>query len=104
MEKVAFSMQLKPGVAAEYERRHAEIWPELLAALQAAGVRDYSIYHDPASGVLFAVQQRLPGHTVAELPATAVVQRWWAYMADLMEINPDNSPVVKPLACVFHMD
>jgi len=97
-------MNLKPGVAAEYKRRHAEIWPELLTALQEAGIRDYSIYLDSATGVLFAVQQRLPGHTVAELAATAIMQRWWAYMADLMETNPDSSPVVRPLNCVFHMD
>ncbi|HEX8330374.1 MAG TPA: L-rhamnose mutarotase [Hymenobacter sp.] len=104
MEKEAFLMQLKPGVAAEYQRRHDEIWPELLSLLQDAGIRDYSIYLDAATGVLFAVQRREPGHTVDALPATAIMQRWWSYMADLMETNPDHSPVVKPLECVFHMD
>ena len=102
MEEIAFTMQLRPGVAAEYERRHAAIWPELTVALQAAGVRDYSIYLDAASGRLFAVQKRVPGHTVADLPATEIMQRWWTYMADLMETNPDHSPVVQPLQRVFH--
>ena len=102
MEEIAFTMQLKPGVAAEYQRRHDEIWPELTAALQTAGIRDYSIYLDTARGTLFAVQKRLPGHTTAELPGTAIMQRWWAYMADLMETNPDNSPVVQPLERVFY--
>lgn len=104
MEEVAFTMKLKPGVAAEYERRHDEIWPELTAALQAAGIRDYSIYLDAASGTLFAVQKRVPGHTIDALPATAIMQRWWAYMGDLMATNPDNSPVVQPLARVFHLE
>jgi L-rhamnose mutarotase len=102
MEEIAFTMQLKPGVAAEYQRRHDEIWPELTAALQAAGIRDYSIYLDAAHGTLFAVQKRLPGHTTAGLPDTAIMRRWWAYMADLMETNPDNSPVVQPLERVFY--
>lgn len=97
-------MQLKPGVAAEYQRRHDEIWPELTELLTQAGIYDYSIYLDQASGRLFAVQKRRPGHSADELPAQAVMQRWWAYMADLMETNPDNSPVVTPLARVFHQE
>lgn len=104
MEEIAFTMQLKPGVAAEYQRRHDEIWPELAQALTDAGVRDYSIYLDPATGTLFAVQKRQPGHTANNLPSLPVMQRWWAYMADLMETNSDQSPVVKPLARVFHLD
>lgn len=101
MEEIAFTMQLKPGVEAEYKRRHDEIWPELSAALIEAGIRDYSIYLDRTTGTLFAVQRRIEGHTTDTLPTLPVMQRWWAYMADLMETNPDNSPVVQPLECVF---
>lgn len=104
MEELAFTMQLKPGVATEYQRRHDEIWPELTDALHAAGIRDYSIFLDEASGRLFGVQKRLPGHSADSLPGLPVMQRWWAYMADLMETNPDHSPVVVPLTRVFHQD
>ncbi|MFR3890914.1 MAG: L-rhamnose mutarotase [Eggerthellaceae bacterium] len=31
-------------------------------------------------------------------------KRWWDYMADVMEVNPDNSPVSTPLECVFRLD
>ena len=103
MEEIAFTMKLKPGVEVEYQRRHDEIWPELSAALVEAGIRDYSIYLDRATGTLFAVQKRIVNHTAYELPGLPVMKRWWAYMADLMEINPDNSPVAVPLAKVFHM-
>jgi L-rhamnose mutarotase len=104
MEEIAFTMQLKPGVAAEYQRCHDEIWPELTAALHAAGIRDYSIFLDAASGRLFGVQKRLPGHTADALPGLPVMQRWWAYMADLMDTNADNSPVVTTLTQVFHQE
>lgn len=102
MEELAFTMQLKPGVAAEYQRRHDEIWPELSQALHEAGIRDYSIFLDEASGRLFAVQKRQPGHSADALPTLPLMRRWWDYMADLMEVNPDNSPVVQPLTRVFH--
>lgn len=104
MEELAFTMQLKPGVVAEYQRRHDEIWPELTAALTEAGIRDYSIFLDEASGRLFGVQKRVPGHSADALPGLPVMQRWWRYMADLMEVNADSSPVVTPLVRVFHQD
>ncbi|WP_020605717.1 L-rhamnose mutarotase [Spirosoma spitsbergense] len=104
MEEIAFTMKLKPGVEAEYQRRHDEIWPELTNVLADAGIRDYSIYLDRATGTLFAVQKRTDTHTADTLSGLPVMQRWWLYMADLMETNPDNSPVVVPLEQVFHQD
>ena len=44
MKREAFKMYLKPGYEAEYEKRHAAIWPELKALLSKNGVSDYSIY------------------------------------------------------------
>jgi L-rhamnose mutarotase len=102
MQQIAFTMHLKPGNEAEYQRRHDEIWPELSAALTDAGVRDYSIFLDRQTGTLFAVQRRTDAHTADALPTLPVVQRWWAYMADLMDTNPDNSPVVTTLEPVFY--
>lgn len=104
MERVAFAMKLKKGFEAEYKRRHDEIWPEMVAELKAAGVSDYSIFLDPESLTLFAVQSRSEGSTADKLREKAVVKRWWAYMKDVMETNPDDSPVSKPLSQVFHLD
>ena len=97
-------MQLKPGVAAEYQRRHDTIWPELKDLLKQAGISDYSIFLDPETNTLFAVQQQSGGGSSQDLGSNPLVQNWWAYMADLMETNPDNSPVSKPLKQVFHLD
>jgi L-rhamnose mutarotase len=102
-EKIAFRMQLKPGMAAEYQRRHDAIWPELAQLLRDAGIRDYSIHLDEETGALFGVLWRDKAHGMDALPAHPVMQRWWAYMADLMAVNPDNSPVVVPLVPVFHL-
>jgi L-rhamnose mutarotase len=44
MERIGFAMQLLPGAEAEYRRRHAAVWPEMLAELRAAGARNYSIF------------------------------------------------------------
>ena len=104
MEKIAFTMTLMTGHEAEYERRHDEIWPELVTELKSAGVYDYSIFHDPSSNKLFAVLNREDNHTMDALPLAPIVKKWWAYMADIMETNADNSPVVTPINQVFHLD
>ena len=104
MERVAFKLRLKPSVVAEYKKRHDELWPELKAELKAAGVYDYSIFLDEETLTLFAVQKLSEGNTAVGLPDSPVVRKWWDYMAPLMETNPDNSPVAKPLREVFHLD
>jgi L-rhamnose mutarotase len=104
MLRNAFVMKLKPGFEAEYQKRHDEIWPELARELRAAGVSDYSIFLDARTGNLFAVQKLTDNNTSAKLPQTAIVKKWWAYMKDIMDTNPDHSPVAVGLKEVFHMD
>ena len=104
MQRIAVKMRLKPGVVAEYKKRHDEIWPELAVELKAAGVSDYSIFLDEETLTLFAVQKLSDGNTAAGLPDSPIIYKWWDYMAPLMEVNPDNSPVAKPLKKVFHLD
>ena len=103
MQTHAFTMQLKPGFEAEYQRRHDEIWPELSDLLHEAGVSDYSIFLDEKSLVLFGVLKRTDNHTMDDLPNHPLMKKWWAYMADIMDTNPDNSPVAVPLKPVFYM-
>jgi len=104
MHRVAFKLTLKPGVVAEYKKRHDEIWPELAAELKAAGVSDYSIFLDEETLTLFAVQKLSAGNTAAKLPDSPIFRKWWHYMAPLMETHPDHSPVVQPLKEVFHLE
>ena len=104
MEKIAFVMTLLADNQAEYKKRHDEIWPELIVALKSAGVSDYSIFFEKESNKLFAVLRRTPTHTMEQLPLDPIVKKWWAFMADIMETNPDNSPLSNPIDQVFHLD
>jgi len=104
MHRAAFKMKLKPGAAAEYKKRHDELWPELAAELKAAGVSDYSIFLDEETLTLFAVQKLGEINSAAALPHSPIVRQWWDSMAPLMETHSDNSPVAQPLKEVFHLD
>ena len=104
MKRIAFIMKLKQGFEDEYKKRHDEIWPELKNELTKAGVSDYSIYLDEKTLTLFVFQKLSDDNTADELSNSSIVRKWWDYMADIMEYNPDNTPVCIPLKEVFHMD
>ncbi|MEG8947014.1 L-rhamnose mutarotase [Rosettibacter firmus] len=104
MKKIAFKMKLKPGYKEEYKRRHDQIWPELKELLKNSGISDYSIFLDEETNTLFAVQKVEGDSSSQDLGLNPVVQKWWKYMADIMETNPDFSPITIPLEMVFHMD
>ena len=102
-ERIAFRMNLNPGQAAEYKKRHDEIYPELVSALKGAGVSDYTIWLDPEDNRLFGTLIRSDHHKLDELPDTEIVKRWWAFMCDIMESHPNNAPIQVPLSCVFYL-
>lgn len=101
---VAFKLKLKPGMAAEYKKRHDAIWPELSQAIRDAGISDYSIFLDEGTDTLFCVQKLASNNSAADLRKLPILRSWWDSLAPLMEVNPDNSPVRVPLKEVFHQD
>jgi L-rhamnose mutarotase len=104
MKRKTFAMRLKPGNEAEYKKRHDAIWPELKAELRKAGVSDYSIYLDKKTNTLFAIQSVADDATDGDLAGKGIVKKWWHMMKDMMDTNPDESPVSDPLVEMFHMD
>lgn len=104
MKHLAFKMYLNEGQKAEYKKRHDEIWPELKTLLKGAGVCEYSIFFDEETNILFAFQQVKGNDGSQDSGQTEIVQKWWAYMADIMKTNPDNSPVMSSLEEVFYLE
>ncbi len=103
MPRVAFKMKLLKGFEEEYKKRHDEIWPDLSALLKEQGIRDYSIFLDHETLSLFGVLTIDDPSKLDALPQQTVMQKWWKYMSDIMETNPDNSPVSIPLKEVFYL-
>ena len=103
MPRIAFKMKLFPGKEAEYTKRHDEIWPELSELLNKSGISDYSIFLDEATLSLFGVMKVEDPRVLDKLPQQPVMQRWWQHMSDIMETNPDKSPVSLPLKEGFYL-
>jgi L-rhamnose mutarotase len=103
MKRVAFKMQLHKGYEEEYKRRHDKLWPDLEKLLKETGISEYSIFLDPATNSLFGILKINDELSLDKLPEQPIMKKWWAYMKDIMETNPDNSPVSIPLKEVFYL-
>ena len=101
--RIASKMKLMKGCESEYKKRHDEIWPELKELLKQKGISEYSIFLDEQTMELFAYLTIKDSKVLDDLPAQAIMKKWWAYMKDIMETNDDNSPVSIPLKEVFYL-
>ena len=99
----AFKMQVHPDFYLEYEKRHNELWPEMRDILKNHGVLQYHIFLDHTTGSLFAHAKIESEERWTEISKADVCRRWWDYMADIMDVNDDNSPLSIELKNVFEL-
>ncbi|QXE00372.1 L-rhamnose mutarotase [Terribacillus sp. DMT04] len=87
----------------EYKKRHDQLWPEMEQVLKEHGVSNYGIFLHEPTAMLFAYLEAESEELHAQIAETEVCQRWWVYMQDIMQTNPDHSPVSESLKEVFHL-
>ena len=97
-------MKLYEGKEKEYEKRHNELWPEMKEMIHEYGGKNYSIFLDEETNILYGYIEIDSDELWRESANTEICKKWWAYMADIMETNSDNSPVSNDLKEVFHLD
>lgn len=102
--RIAFKMKLHEGNEEEYKKRHNPIWSKLKEVLKDHGVITYSIYLDKETNILFGYAEIENKKKWDDVANTDVCKKWWDYMAPLMEVNDDNSPVSIELKEVFHIE
>ena len=104
MKIKGFKMKLYPGQEAEYVKRHDALWQEMKDMIHEYGGKNYTIFLDRETNTLFGYIEIECEERWSESANTEICRRWWDYMADIMETNPDNSPVSIDLKTVFHLD
>lgn len=108
MIRKAFMIQVKPGMAAAYQKRHNPIWPALKDVLKHYGVSNYSIFLHEDTGFLFGYMEVSSENTLVELAKTEVCKKWWRYMTEVLICdNVENMECLKAkedeLLEVFHL-
>lgn len=104
MIRKAFVMTVFPNMHEEYEKRHNEIWPEMVEELRNHGGKNYSIFLDKETNQLFGYIEIEDEDKWNKMATTEINQKWWKFMEPVMQTNQDSSPVSKELKEVFHMD
>ena len=107
MKRIASVIGLPPENAAEYERLHADVWPDVLARLTASNVTNYSIHRH--GDVLFSYMEYVGDDLDADMAAIAAdpaTQRWWAVCQPLQRPLPGRAEGDwwKELPEAFHLD
>ena len=89
-ERVGFVLQVRPERVDEYVTAHAAVWPEMLAALKAAGIRNYTIFRAGTSmfGYFETDDRDATERFLADQPVCA---RWQDAMAEFLEKRVDES-------------
>lgn len=104
MIRKSFKMKLYRGNEEEYKKRHDELWKEMKDMIKEYGGKNYSIFLDKETNILFGYIELENEELWNKTAETEICKRWWSYMSDIMETNEDNSPVTKELKEMFHLD
>ena len=106
MERVCWTMRVRPDRLDEYKAAHTAVWPEMLEALSATGWTNYSLFLTE-DGLLIAYLETEDFEAAqAGMEATDVNARWQAEMAEFFELPSGERPDTGLLRLdeVFHLD
>src|SRR5438093_6631256 len=76
MKRACFGLRLYPGTETEYDRRHADIRPELKTAIREAGIRNLSVFRRGTDVWHYAECDPDGATAFAKLGATDVNAKW----------------------------
>jgi L-rhamnose mutarotase len=101
-QRSAFVLRVRPDKIDEYVAAHRDVWPEMLAALRGAGIRNYTIFRNGNEmfGYFEADDLAAAG---AYMAGQEVNARWQDAMAALLDERvPDAGPPA--LEEIFRLD
>jgi L-rhamnose mutarotase len=105
VRRVCFLLKVRQDRLEEYRERHAEVWPEMLAALRDTGWHNYSLFLREDGLLVGYLETDDFDKALDGMERTEVNARWQAEMAPFFEDldgRPDQG--MRPLAEVFHLD
>ena len=107
MRRYCQLIRLKPERHEEYVKYHAEVWPTVLATIDACNIRNYSIFlHNDLLVAYFEYHGKDYEADMQKMAADPETQRWWSIMDPMQQVLPEAGPGGKWLDIpeVFHFD
>lgn len=104
MQRYCFTFTLEPGQEAEYQRRHDEIWPEMVEALRESGVSNYTLFRRGTTVIAYCECEPSPEVAFGRMGETEVNARWQVWFEDVIDSIADADGRLFEAAEVWHMD
>ena len=98
MERVCWTMRVRPDKLEEYRARHREVWPDMRDALRETGWANYSLFLTDDGLLIGYLETEDFAAAQAAMEATDVNARWQAEMAEFLV------PPLSRIEEVFHLD
>jgi L-rhamnose mutarotase len=104
MERLCYAFELAPGMESEYERRHQEIWPELVQAMKNAGFSNYSLFRRARTVIAYAECDPNASTALDRLDREEVGERWNSYIRSIMTSAADPDGRLLIYDEIWHLD
>ena len=104
MERLCFTFEVYPGREAEYQRRHDEIWPELVREIERSGFRNYSLFRRGSQVIAYMECHPDAATAFAALAGSGPVARWAEWFEDVIVSMTDANGDLMTLDEVWHLD
>ena len=104
MQRICFTLQVRPDRVDEYRARHREVWPEMQQALRQTGWRNYSLFLRPDGLLIGYLETDDFEQAKSQMSQRAVNERWQREMMPLLEsggVPADEA--MTPIVEVFHL-
>ncbi len=95
MQRMGMMIGIAPEHIAEYKRLHAAVWPEVLATIERANIRNYTIFLREPENVMFGYWEYHGSDFAADAAAIAAdpkTQEWWAVCGPLQRPLDSRKP------------
>lgn len=103
MERNCFVMTIRPGTEGEYQRRHEEIWPEMVDALREGGIKNYTLFRRGLEVVGYAECDPDARTAWAKVAVSEANGRWQKWFSDVIVGHSDGESE-ESYAEVWHLD
>ena len=109
MRRMGLCIGLKAEAIAEYKRVHAAVWPEVLAVISRAHIRNYSIFLREPENLLFAYWEYHGddfARDAAQMGESPAMRKWWELCDPMQQPLPTRADGEWWAAMeeVFHLD
>ena len=104
MERLCFTFEIRQGTEDEYEKRHDEIWPELVEAIKDAGLANYTLFRRGTEIIAYVEAHPDVATAFGKLAPSEVNRRWAEWFSDIIVSLTDEHGNLHAVPEVWHLD